>query len=470
MDIEKNGYVKLPYGFVSSENQKGKFHFNLPLNYKKNLLFGKVPYFAEVNNPAINDVILGKKKDDLSIQKFLLGKGVLEDAVLDNLDMIVTDRRFNNAGIRRKLDKKYPSIMKKPTASNFLFRDKKQFDLQNPVIGGLYNQLKLRTSDQLKLLKTAPKITDLKIKIGLDRLRKFNLARGTVDDNDDDDNDNDDNIPDLPSTAAGPSGLPRSGNNDDDDDDDNKLNNIQKFLLNQPNERIAEAIAEGDAGAEPRKIAFSKEITKVFPKIKEEIKEEELDFGEADKDEFKDDYNDFDDYDKKTTDTDTDFEIDLDFFAGGDKNKKKLIDNAILHVGQLNDSNKLFIEYLSSNFGSYILSKNKLKIHLESGQFFHDNNITNESIYDFFIKQQDQTKKELLIEVPVGSDFEVYVRELLVNVVDDDYDVHTNSTSKFLFYNFNTFRLNQRLNPFSIRHSQTVTNEKAISILQSHNW
>ena len=462
MDIEKNGYVKLPYGFVSSENQKGKFHFNLPLNYKKNLLFGKVPYFAEVNNPAINDVVLGKKKDDLSIQKFLLGKGVLEDAVLDNLDMIVTDRRFNNAGIRRKLDRKYPSIMKKPTASNFLFRDKKQFDLQNPVIGG--------TSDQLKLLKTAPKITDLKIKIGLDRLRKFNLARGSADDDDDDDDDN--NIPGLPSAAAGPSGLPRLGNNDDDDDnddndDDDKLNNIQKFLLNQPNERIAEAIAEGDAGAEPRKIAFSKEITKVFPKIKEEIKEEELDFGEADKDEFMDDYNDFDEYDKKTTDSD--FEIDLDFF-GGDKNKKKLIDNAVLHVGQLNESNKLFIEYLSSNFGSYILSKNKLKIHLESGQFFHDNNITNESIYDFFIKQQDQTKKELLIEVPVGNDFELYVRELLANVVDDDYDVHTNSTSKFLFYNFNTFRLNNRLNPLTIRHSQTVTNEKAISILQSHNW
>ena len=106
-----------------------------------------------------------------------------------------------------------------------------------------------------------------------------------------------------------------------------------------------------------------------------------------------------------------------------------------MHVGQLNDSNKLFIEYLSSNFGSYILSKNKLKIHLESGQFFHDNNITNESIYDFFIKQQDQTKKELLIEVPVGNDFEVYVRELLANVAGDDYDVHTNSTS----FDYKTF-------------------------------
>ena len=312
--------------------------------------------------------------------------------------MIVTDRRFNNAGIRRKLDKKYPSIMKKPTASNFLFCDKKQFDLQNPVIGDLYNQLQLRTSDQLKLLKKAPSIRDLKIKIGLDRLKKFNLARGSVDDDDDDDDDNDDdnNIIGLPPVVAGPSGQPRPDNNDDDDDDnDNNLNNMQRFLLNRPNERIAEAIAESDAGSEPRKIAFSKEITKVFPKIKEEIKEEELDFGESDKDEFKDEFkDDYKDFDNYKEITDKDFEVvDLNFFAGGDKNKKNLIDNAVLHVGQLNESNKLFIEYLSSNFGSYVLSKNKLKIHLESGQFFHDNNITNESIHDFLSNNKMKLKK-----------------------------------------------------------------------------
>ena len=301
MDLEKNGYIKLPYGFVSNENDKGKLRFNLPLNYKKDQLFRKVPYFGEVNNPSIDDVVLGKKRDDLSIQKFLLGKGVLEDAVLDNLDMIVTDCRFNNVGIRRKLDKKYPSIMKNPTASNFLFRDKKQFDLQNPVIGGLYNQLKIRTADQLKLLKTAPKIKDLKIQNALDRLKKFNLNRGAIDDDDND-------IPGLPPSRRGePPGPPGPNydqdDQDDDDDDDNNDddgdNNIQRFLLNKGNERIAEALAESDAGVEPRKIAFSKEITKVFPRIKQE----ELDFGEADKDEFKDefkdDYNFLDKYDKK---------------------------------------------------------------------------------------------------------------------------------------------------------------------------
>ena len=48
--------------------------------------------------------------------------------------------------------------------------------------------------------------------------------------------------------------------------------------------------------------------------------------------------------------------------------------------------------------------------------------------------------------------------------------MHTNSTAKFLFYYFNTYRSINRLNPLTIRHSQIVTNEKAISILQTNNW
>ena len=110
--------------------------------------------------------------------------------------------------------------MKKPTASNFVFRDKKQFDLQNPVIGGLYNQLKIQTADQLALLKKAPRIKDLKIQLALDRLKKFNLNRSGVDDDEDDDDNND--IPGLPPSRRGqlPSPPPPPPPDDDDDDDD----------------------------------------------------------------------------------------------------------------------------------------------------------------------------------------------------------------------------------------------------------
>ena len=491
MDISKNSYIKLPFGLVSDDKNKEKIRFNLPLNYKKDVLFQNVPYFAEANNPAIDDVILGNKRDDLSIQKFLLSKGVLEDAVLDNLDMIVTDRKFNNAGIRRKLDLKYPSIIKKPTASNFLFRDIKQFDVQNPVIGGLYNQLQIRTSDQLKLLKKAPNIKDLKIRNALERLKKFNLNKGAADDDDDNDD-----IPGLPrgrrGEPPGPGPPPPPPSRDDDDDDDDKDKNVRKFLLDKGkakdkgNERIAEGLAQtSDGKIETRNIAFSKEITKMFPKIKEE----ELPLGQGDIDEFKDE-GDFDFLDKtdkydfpmkedeqpiakakpKAKPVNQTLDIDLDFFAGGDKNSRKLMKNAASYIGELNQSNRVFLEYLSSNFGQRILTKNKLKIHLESGQFFHNNIITNESIYDFLLKQQDETKRELYLEVLVGNDFEFYVNELLTNVQDNDYDLHTNSTAKFLLYNCNTYRLANRLKPLSIRHSQIVTNEKAISILQSNTW
>ena len=345
------------------------------------MLFQKVPYFAEANNSAIDEVVLGNKKDDLSIQKFLLSKGVLEDAILDNLDMIVTDRKFNNAGIRRKLDLKYPSIIRKPTASNFLFRDKKQFDVQNPVIGGLYNQLQIRTSDQLKLLRKAPNIKDLKIRNALERLKKFNLNKGAVNDDDDDDD-----IPGLPRGRRGepppppPPPPPQdddddNADNDDDNDKDNNKNKdvkIKKFLLDKGNERIAEGLAQtSDGKIETRKVAFSKEITKMFPKVKEE----ELDLGQGDVDEFKDegdlDFLESNKYDfpmteeqelpksviKKTVNETLD--IDLDFFAGGDKNSRKLMKNAASYIGELNQSNRVFLEYLSSNFGARLLTKNK---------------------------------------------------------------------------------------------------------------
>ena len=347
----------------------------------------------------------------------------------------------------------------------------------------------------MKLLKKAPNIKDLKIRNKLDRLSKFNLERGGLDDDDDNDD-----IPGLPRSRRGEPPPPPPPQDDDDDDDDggddkdttDKVDGdikIQKFLLDKGNERIAEGLAQtSDGQIKTAKIAFSKEITKTFPKIKKRMREEELDdFGEVDKDEFKDEGDlDFiereeqkemrkflksnkDDFPMKEKVNET-LDIDLDFFTGGDKNSRKLMINAVAHVGELNRQNRVFLEYLSSNFGARLLEKNKLKIHLESGQFFHNNVITNESIYDFLVKQQDETKKELFVEVLVGNDFEFYVNELLANVQDNDYDLHTNSTAKFLLYNCNTLRLSNRLTPLTVRHSQVVTNEKAISILQSNTW
>ena len=457
----ENGYIQLPYGFIENQNEDEKMHFNLPFNYKKSLLFDKLPYVAQLNNPAINNVVKGKENDDLSIQKFLLATDLSENAIQDNLDMIVTDGEFNDAGVRRVLDTKFPSIMHKPTVTNFMFRDKAKFDIQNPVIGGLYNQLltkKQKEKLELEAIGKAPSVKDIDIQKRLDDISKFNLGIKDNNDNDDDDDDNDNNDNNsgrLPLFSPTPPSTPST------------LSETQRFLLDGGNERVAEAIGLTTSTPKAKQITFSDTITKVFPKTRREISrmpsldsiseetiEEDFDVSSSVVGGLKDGNE----------------PIDLDFFCGGEKNKQKLYENATKNIGVLNNSNKKFIDYLTSKYGDFVLSKNKIKIHLESGQIFHDNNITNESFYDFLNNQQDLNKKELDITIPIGNDFNVYVREILTDVVDDDYDLQTNPTSKFLFYNFNTLRQIQRLPPLTVRHSQIAEDEFAMKIVQSHNW
>ena len=117
---EIDGSIQLPYGFL--EKEKDEISFNLPKNFKKELLFENLPFVAQLKNPAIENVVKGRTTDDLDIQKYLLATGLLEDTIQNNLDMIVTDGEFNNAGVRRVLDQKYPNLMNKPTATNFIFK------------------------------------------------------------------------------------------------------------------------------------------------------------------------------------------------------------------------------------------------------------------------------------------------------------------------------------------------------------
>ena len=85
---------------------------------------------------ATKDVVRDDVVDDLALQKYLLATGLLKDSIHSSLDMLVTDGKFSkNAGIRRPLDTKHPSIIKKPNPIDVVFKDKARFDTQNPLIG-----------------------------------------------------------------------------------------------------------------------------------------------------------------------------------------------------------------------------------------------------------------------------------------------------------------------------------------------
>ena len=87
-------------------------------------LFDHIPYLGHLENPAIKDAVRDGVVDNIALQKYLSATGRLKDSIQNSLDMIVTDGKFNNAGIRRALHTKYRTIIKKPNPINVVFKDK----------------------------------------------------------------------------------------------------------------------------------------------------------------------------------------------------------------------------------------------------------------------------------------------------------------------------------------------------------
>ena len=209
----------------------------------------------------------------------------------------------------------------------------------------------------------------------------------------------------------------------------------QRFLLCL--QKVAETIGQELTATRPQKITLSDKIKKIFPNSRRIIDTIEEEPSSS----FSEDFADENYVQSLIKELNNDeFPFELKFFSGDEEDKNLLIETAKQHARVLIDSNEVFLIYLSSNYGSRVLNRNKMKIHVESRQIFINNQIMGESLYDFLRAQQDLTKKILKVNVAITNDFDYYIKEVLANITDDRYDMNSNSTSKFLFYHFNTFR------------------------------
>ena len=71
----------MSFGFVRDENEGGEIQFKLPLNFREDILFEKLPYIAHLDNPAIDNVVKDVKVDDPALQKYLLVTGLIQDTI-----------------------------------------------------------------------------------------------------------------------------------------------------------------------------------------------------------------------------------------------------------------------------------------------------------------------------------------------------------------------------------------------------
>ena len=82
----------------------------------------------------------------------------------------------------------------------------------------------------------------------------------------------------------------------------------------------------------------------------------------------------------------------------------------------LNKGNENFVDFLSSDIRSQFLGENMLSIHIETGNIFYKSINTNESIYDFLLRQQDETKKIIHATLTYKDPFSNYLRYFLDDI------------------------------------------------------
>ena len=117
-----------------------------------------------------------------------------------------------------------------------------------------------------------------------------------------------------------------------------------------------------------------------------------------------------------------------------------------------------------------ILVNNKLNIHIETGNFYHDDQDTNESILDFFFNQQNPITGVINFDFIYGESYADYFNWLIKGF--DSYqksklDVLTWKNSKCLFYHYNDILQESNLELKKVKHSVVTDDYIAAEEIQN---
>ena len=117
-----------------------------------------------------------------------------------------------------------------------------------------------------------------------------------------------------------------------------------------------------------------------------------------------------------------------------------------------------------------VLISNKLKIHLETGNIYYNDQDTN---FDFFYKQQDSTKGIIDYDFVYSRGYVGYFDWLIHRF--DSYqktrlDIISNKNAKYLFYRYNDILQQNDFKVKKIRHRVLTDDYFGIEEIQRQNW
>ena len=84
--------------------------------------------------------------------------------IQENINAVVTDRKFNDALARHVLDEKNKDVSDSYTTLGVTFIDAKKFDVQNPIIGNIISQVNANQMGEKGIKELFARAEDEKIR------------------------------------------------------------------------------------------------------------------------------------------------------------------------------------------------------------------------------------------------------------------------------------------------------------------
>ena len=173
-----DGSTYLPCAKIHKKDPTKKLN-NLPTNFVESFYkdwLGGID-FSEDTDFQQSIVNKTPSKD---VKKFLLTTSDFGNEIQGELNLYRMDGKLKSAIFRRKLDPISKNVIRNESPIEFLFKNLKYFDAQNPVIGNLIKEIDIgKKKDLSKILKGAPGIIDLELMLrlkGLEMIKHLTLT------------------------------------------------------------------------------------------------------------------------------------------------------------------------------------------------------------------------------------------------------------------------------------------------------
>ena len=381
-----------------------KLQLNIASDEKGKDSVKHLPYLAQLEDPIFQNKVEDLINNDEDLQSYLFATEDLNRSLEDSLQLLVGHGKINDATkVRHEFERNNANLkffQQNENPLDVLFKEKSKFDVQNPIIGSLLEEIKkgkITDKDRIEAVKKAPDIKDLDVEDRFNELfeRKKTgptdyiiTPKNNSDDDDDDDDDNDGglNYPKIPTYLPAspirrrppspqlPERRPRPGDSDDEWKDERTR---QEYFF---------PFSMADGGpwrVLRRKINLDQNLKDVFGEGEGVLNEPPPTEASA-----------------PTFEVNNDFADQLDrgeipeeilFYRGGEgasQLQRHMINNG-LEIG-----NESFVEFLATEECQETLARDGISIHVPTGQIFVNNENIGESIFDFLHNQQDETKKK----------------------------------------------------------------------------